>query len=695
MKYYKSVASLIFFLLFVSFINISSEAQENQPVDWLSGYSTEIPAGSYTYRFNYEYFNKDNCGMRITSIKTDKKGQETISKMEFYLPDIDENTIQFKPTGKYLTVTMITKGSQKFIKEIENDEIKSYVSSIDIFVDEVGKAREMVDAFKQHLKECRRQEKSWNSFDESLNWLSKNITKSFRGNTEYEQTFSYDAGKPYLVSLVRKSTDNKGNEVTEEYTMNLSDIDPLKTSLNVSGKDLLVKLPVKSSDNYIAVDKNSEQQNYDDELVIYIPDIELARDVLLAFKYAIPLANPVYRAWGSVSDALAYLKSNIKEISVGNYKYDQVFEYDPAPNGAITFISSRTDSKGAVTEEKYVFYLSDIDAKIPVTVSGKDIKLILTTKDKQKLIKILKNSEQQNYDYDLTLYSDNIESAREIASAFNYTVLNRETGIIKWTDVNKAIDWISASVADATESGKIYEQNLTVDPADHYKMEYNINIKESSGDVEENFILYLADLSKDDIDLDIVGKKITVGVGTGNEKLIKATKMGVLQNFASSFDILFDDTRKAQNFANALKFLATEVKPQPVSFTDAKQVLSAMLKNLHEVSNGSDVYEQSVELVDGNYCKWKMTIKQTDSKGMETEYIYQFDLADINPEAVALQVSGKEMMVVVETKGNQKLIKPYKNNEPQNFAYEFKLYATDAWNAHWLIDAIKFAIKNC
>ncbi len=677
------------------FLTLFIQAQEKEPVEWLSGFNSEVPAGSYTYRYTFDYFNKANCGIMVTAVKTDKKGSETKTQMEFYLPDIDENTIQFKPVSKYITVSMITKGSQKFIKEMEDGNIKGYVSGVEIYVDEVDKARSMVDAFRSHLKECRLQEKSWGSMKESLDWLAKNISKSVKSGTEYEQSFGYDAGKNYLVTLVRKSNDSKGNAVEEDFRFNLADIDPSKMAMNVSGKDLWIKLETKSSDDFIQATKNNEPQNYDDELDIYIPDLETARDILQALKYAVPLANPEYKSWSGVSQALDYLKTNLKDVQAGSYQVSQNFDYGAAAGSPVTYISSHTDSKGTTTEEKYQFYLPDLDPKVSVDVSGKEVKLELVTKEKQKLIKIFKNGEQQNYDDDLTIFSDNIESARELANALNYAILNTEDGLIKWTEAARASDWLTANTLSVTESGKTVEQKLAVDAGNNYKLTLTAIAKESSGDVEEINELYVSDLSKDNIILNISGKKIYVIAGTGKEKLIKVSKSGVQQSYVSSVDIFFEDTRSAQNYINALKFLATEIKPKTLNLTDEKSIMNSLSANLKSISTGSYVFDQALEAVDGNSCKWKVTVKQTDSKGVETEYIYEFNLADINAQSISTKVSGKEMTIAFETKGKQKLIKPYKNNEPQNFDYDFELYADDAQNARLLTEAIKFMVKKC
>ena len=217
----------------ILFIQIPLKAQSANAVDWLSDYKGEVPAGSYSYKYAYSYFNKELCGITISTIKIDKKGNESTSSIEVYLSDVDENAVKFKVTGKYITVSFETKNSQKFIKSFDGGEFKGYINSSEIYTDKVEKARSLVDAIKSHLKECTLQEKSWTSLKECIAWLSSNISKTTKGGTDYDQVFNTDAAKNYLASLTRKYNDSKGNEITEKYSWNMADLNPDKINLSV------------------------------------------------------------------------------------------------------------------------------------------------------------------------------------------------------------------------------------------------------------------------------------------------------------------------------------------------------------------------------------------------------------------------------------------------------------------------------
>ena len=669
--------------------------QDTETIDWLDDYRGEVIAGSNTYKYEYTFFNKELCGLDIKSIKTDKKGNESVGRNELYLSDIDEHAIGFKVSGKYITVSMETKSSQKFIRNYEDDEFKSYVSSIDIYTDQVDKARALINVFREKLEDCNQQNKSWGSLKESLGWMADNISSTTKGGTEYVQSFSFDDVKSHLAVFKRKYNDSKGNEITEAFSFNLADVDPAKVNLDVSGTDLSIELNTKNDEKYIRIMENGEVQNYDNDFEILVSSLEDARDIVQAFKYAIPLCKPVYQSYSDVNQALIFLKENIKEMVSGSYRYEQLLDYENKPDGMVSFVSKRTDSKGTTIENKYQLYLNELEPKVELSVSGEDVLLELQVKDNQKLIKTFKDGELQNYSNEFEIFTGDIESARELANAFNYAILNRDPGLHQWTDPGKASAWISSNVGTITISGESYAQDVSFDADNHYKTVLDLTTTDSDSETKKTIEFYIADINKDDLELSTSGKELNIEVTTGKEKLVKVTESDELQNYSSSIEFMFEDTRQARNFIGALKYLASNIKPSEKSFSDNQSAFKYISSNLPAVSTGTYRYDQTIEMIDDDPCRIKFSVIQLDSKEISTGFVYEFVMADINPGTVKLEISGKEMTVQLETKGRQKLIKPYKNGEPQNFDDDFEIFCNDVMVARNIVSAIKTMAGKC
>ena len=454
-------------------------------------------------------------------------------------------------------------------------------------------------------------------------------------------------------------------------------------------------MKTRDDDKYFKVMKGDEIQNYDNDLEIYVPDLVAARNMVQALKYAIQQSKPEYRTYSDVNQELNFLKENIKSVTSGNSAYQQTIEFENKPDGMVTFGLSETDSKGVTTDEKYMVYLNELEPSASIKISGKDVTIEMNVKNKDKLVKVFKNAEQQNYTNQIEIYAIGIEPARELINALNYAIANRDAGIQKWTDVSKAATWASTNTGTVSESGKTYKQKLSFDPANFYKATLSVTTTDNNGDTEEEFVFYVADIDKDNLKLEISGKKMSVEISTGKEKLIKATKFNEIQNYESSINVYFDDTKTARNFIDALKYLASNVKSSEKTFSDNTSAFGFISSSLHTVAAGNYTIDQTIEMVDNDPCKIKLSLVQIDSKNESTGYIYEFNLADINADAVKLEISGKEMKVSLETKGKQKLIKPYKNSEPQNFAYSVELYNDDVVTARNMINAFKSLAKKC
>jgi len=89
----------------------------------------------------------------------------------------------------------------------------------------------------------------------------------------------------------------------------------------------------------------------------------------------------------------------------------------------ISFTISTSDDKGKTTDEIYEFTLTDMNKLTPdLKVSGKIVKVILSCKNKEKLVKVYKNGEQQAWGTGVEIGTNDAETARNIAEAFKSAI---------------------------------------------------------------------------------------------------------------------------------------------------------------------------------------------------------------------------------------------------------------------------------
>ena len=111
---------------------------------------------------------------------------------------------------------------------------------------------------------------------------------------------------------------------------------------------------------------------------------------------------------------------------------------------------------------------------------------------------------------------------------------------------------------------------------------------------------------------------------------------------------------------------------------------------LQTVQSGKKEYQQSIENPEPGVVS--LHIDEVDSKGKTIANVYEFNLADIDPNTVRSTAKRDVITVNLTTNKKQKLIKKTVDDEKISYTYNFTLYATDPDNGRSLAEALKKAI---
>jgi hypothetical protein len=104
--------------------------------------------------------------------------------------------------------------------------------------------------------------------------------------------------------------------------------------------------------------------------------------------------------------------------------------------------------------------------------------------------------------------------------------------------------------------------------------------------------------------------------------------------------------------------------------------------------------KQTLEPVEaGKNNKLKYTRIDVNSKGSGGEEIYEFNLSDINPLSIEVDVKGKWLYVSMETDFKGKIIKYYKNGKIQPYTSRIEFAVNDVDASRNLVSALKKSIK--
>jgi hypothetical protein len=225
----------------------------------------------------------------------------------------------------------------------------------------------------------------------------------------------------------------------------------------------------------------------------------------------------------------------------------------------------------------------------------------------------------------------------------------------------------------------------------------NVVVDDMKKKTESSFEFNLSDINEHSLDYKILGKKFQIVFQTkGGYKLIKAYKDQEQQNFDDDGSILCDDGENARLIMHALKkgiplCEAAIVRLVPEENLAAK--VSWLIEHTVEVTFEAKTINQKLERIENDdHNKLRLMITEITEK-KSVEYIYEFNLSDLNPNSVEYDIKGKELSIVLNTNYNAKVIKTYEDGELQNYTNKINIYANDIDLARNLILGLKESIE--
>jgi hypothetical protein len=685
--------------LFVVFIfDAKSQDKLSQSLASVKVKVQDVQIDKATYKQSIEILNESKGKLSFVSELVDEKGKTTKEKYEFYVSDIDKNTILRKTSGKKLYISLSVNNGQKFIKHFKEDQLDSYTNAFDIILSSADAAQELINLFKTTIPLVSPGEKEWNRNSDALNWLKNNISKINSGSATFEQSFSYGEPKDYLAVFVVKKTDQKGVATEQKYEFSILDINIKNLTVKVSGTQLSVSVETKGSDAYIKYLKNNELQGFTKEFEIITEDIDQARSVTAAFTAAIEKSKPTIPDFGTLQKAVDFITKNTTDLTIDKKTLSQKISFVAGNGTKSIFIYSEADSKGKAIEERYEFYLSDIDANsINFKVSGKKITIVSTSRNKTKFIKYYKDNVLQEFQNEIGILSTDIETSREMVEAFKAAIKSSDILPVAWKNVGEALAFLTNAVKGETIGTDVYKPDFSSISADPLTVKYVQSKTDAKGiTVEQSLEFYPYMLDPATVKIVSSGKYLNVEVSINSKKLfVKVYKEGKQQAFDDVVGIMSFDARQAQEIAGAIKYLAGNSKPKDKAWGDKQSALKFITENTGDMKGEGREVKQKIELINNDPCKISFTVSSTDDKGKSTDEIYEFGLADMNKMMVDLKVGGKNVEVILPCKNKEKLVKVYKNGAQQAWGTEVKINFNDVETAKNIAEAFKSAITQC
>jgi uncharacterized protein YfcZ (UPF0381/DUF406 family) len=691
----------IFCIVVVSVVSIfdaKSQDKLSQSLASIKEKVQDVQIDKTTYKQSIDVMDQGKGKLSFVSVLVDEKGKTANERFEFYVSDIDKNTIIRKTSGKKLFINLSINNNQKFIKHFKEDKLDSYTNNLEILLSSADAAQELEDLFKAAIPLVSSSEKGWNANTDALGWLKNNISKINSGPTTFEQSFSYGERKDYLVSFTVKKTDQKSVSTEEKYEFSILDINKKNLAVKISGTQLSVMVETKGNDKYIKYTKNNEQQSFDNAFEIVAEDIDQARNIIAAFSTAIDKSKPVVPDFASLQKSLDFITKNTTELTLEKKALNQKISLIPGNGTKSIYTYSEPDPKGKPIEERYEFYLNDMDANsLNFKVSGKKIAIVPISKNKTKFIRYYKDNTLQDFQNEINILTTDIDISREMVEAFKAAIKSSETQPATWKSIVEAMTYLTNTITGETIGTDIYKLNFSSISTEPLNVKYVQGKTDAKGIREEQSIeFYPYMLDPGTVKIGSSGKYLNVEASVnGKKSFIKVFKEGKQQAFDDGIEIMAFDARQAQDIAEAIKYLAKNGKPKEKVWGDKQSTMKFITENIGDLKNEGKELKQKIELTNNDPCKITLTVSNTDEKGKTTDEIYEFGLSDMNKVIVDLKVTGKNVKVTLACKNKEKLVKVYKNGAQQAWGTDVEIEVNDVETAKNIAEAFKSAITQC
>lgn len=368
-----------------------------------------------------------------------------------------------------------------------------------------------------------------------------------------------------------------------------------------------------------------------------------------------------------LSGLITKLQTSFSKVETASKTYEQeikLLEYS-----SVRYAYNEVDQKGGKIAYASEFNLADIDPYTVRQETQKDIILVvLTVKNKQKLVKNYKNNEVQAYENEVQLHVKDVDRAREVVDLIKKAIPLGEkitAGKLKLKGYEEMVSWLIQHVKTVNLGTKSINQAIAKDA---YAGSLKLTQISSDGKAshQEDFVFNLADINLNTMNFKVSGNTFELEVETmQNQKIINLTRDGANKPFVSDFSFFANNVDEARDIKTVLTLAApladAKVRadlPAPKTADEGLKLLASLTK---DVKINDKTYAQTIT----PKCLTSFSVTEQGTSTTVTN-IFDFNWMDINPNGVKLQVSGEKMSFELPITNNGKLI-AYKKNDKLSF----------------------------
>jgi hypothetical protein len=332
--------------------------------------------------------------------------------------------------------------------------------------------------------------------------------------------------------------------------------------LEVSKSSITIQMDTKDRREFIRESVDGKVTDYAASLSFHVTDIDLARDIIHAFEYAVRSSEEEIEEFSDFKQVGAWFSANIGSIEINGDAHQQNLSIDQEYENRLTLDIKLVESDGTGTETQFILYPEDISLdKLDIKVSGKKLFVPLVT-GSNKYIKNFKNGQLQDFTGSVEILFSDPLLAKNCLAAIRYLKENSVAEDSEAMSKEEAITFLLGNIQSIKLPAEQYEQMLETMDEENCEMSFTrVELNEKSPSIEYLYEFIASDIHPGNSELIVKGEVISVNLVTaGNEKLIKPHKNGEPGNFVNDFVIYADDVMVAKKTLAAYAALSEECK---------------------------------------------------------------------------------------------------------------------------------------
>lgn len=382
-----------------------------QLIERLIALVDDLSVGGTDYRQRLEQMKDFPDRLRLNVVASTSKS----SKQESFvwsLGDLKDSGVRLQISGSNAMVEAVTKDNLAWVA-VESEGVRQdYAKQVSIRVPDADRGKLIVAVLEKLIpfgeKEIKDRLPKPGNAAQLFDLVAENLGKFPAGKTDFE--VSLEKNCQSLLSEKQGATETL-------YGFHFGDLDPKSVKLGMKGEVVEIRVSTEKKNDFIRVDRDGEQQNYSNEVVLRAGDVEKGRLIVHLLPSLIDEC-PAEETFGDFQDARRWVSQGkapesgvVQELSLQSDTEPCKWKY------VMSYLSEKNPS-----ESTYEFNAYDLDPdQVKIVVSKKTVSVSVQTLKKQNIISSLVK-EKPGYVATLPFEVADIQAAKSLKTTLEQLI---------------------------------------------------------------------------------------------------------------------------------------------------------------------------------------------------------------------------------------------------------------------------------